>query len=197
MDGFLIMRWIKLIGLWIWLIVYWNGGKKVIRDIAESFHSKKSRLDPILMLLITVFSFALIGMIMLGSLGIFQILFIQNLFMVLIGMLLAISSILGMFACRRYLGKYWTAEINLAESHQIIDTGPYRIVRHPIYTFAILMYIGLGLVFLTFWTAILVGGIMTAYILKTNDEDAYLQQNLTGYRAYVLHTRYRLVPGLW
>jgi protein-S-isoprenylcysteine O-methyltransferase Ste14 len=190
-------RWITLVSIFIWIIIYWQAGRKVFVDIRAAVHSKASRLDLNLLIVLSLCSFMVMGTCLFGILKLLPIVFIQNPAIVFIGMLLSISSIIGMFACRHYLGMFWTAEINLAESHKIIDTGPYRIVRHPIYTFAILMYIGLGMAFLSPWTGLLTGIIVAAYFLKTKVEDNYLQQNLAGYRDYACRVRYRLVPGLW
>ncbi len=192
-----ILRWITLAGILFWLVVYWQGGRTVIVDIREAIRVKKSRLDMVLLVVLTLCSLTLIGIGFLASFGQLQIVFLQNLTIAFIGTVLSIGGIVGMFYCRHYLGKYWTAETNLAGDHQIIDTGPYRFVRHPIYTFAILTYIGFGLVFLSSWSCLLVGVIVTAYVLKTKDEDAFLEKNLLGYREYKLRVQHRLVPGLW
>jgi len=191
------LRWITLSSILFWLVFYWQGGKKAIIDIRESINSKNSRLDTALLIVIALCSVGIIGIGVLASLGLIPIILSQNLAITFTGMLFSVLGIMGMFYCRLHLGNFWTAEINLSKSHQIIDTGPYRFVRHPIYAFAILMYIGLGLVFLSQWIMILVGIIVVAYILKTKDEDKFLEKNLSGYREYKLRVRYLLVPGLW
>lgn len=197
MFSITLLRWITLGSILFWLVFYWQGGRKVIIDIRESINSKNSRLDMILLIVISFCSVGLVGMGVLVSLGVVQTVLSQNLATTLIGTLFSVSGITGMFYCRFHLGNFWTAEINLSQNHQVIDTGPYSLVRHPIYTFAILMYVGLGLVFLSNWNMALTGIIVVAYILKTKDEDVFLQQNLPGYREYKLRIRYYLVPGLW
>ena len=197
MTSIATLRWITLASILFWLVVYWQGGKKVIVDIREAIRAKKSRLDMVLLIVMTLCSLVLIGTGFLASFGQLQIVFLQGSTITLTGTVLSIGGIAGMFYCRHYLGKYWTAETNLARDHQIIDTGPYRFVRHPIYTFAILMYIGLGLVFLSRGNVLMVGVIVTAYILKTKDEDTFLEKNLLGYREYKLRVRYCLIPHLW
>jgi len=191
------LRWITLSSILFWLVFYWQGGKKAIIDIRESINSKNSRLDTALLIVIALCSVGIIGIGVLASLGLLPIILSQNLAMTFTGMLFSVLGIMGMFYCRLHLGNFWTAEINLSKSHQIIDTGPYSFVRHPIYAFAILMYIGLGLAFLSQWIMILEGIIVVAYLLKTKDEDNFLENNLSGYREYKLRVRYLLVPGLW
>ena len=191
------LRWMSLASVLFWLVVYWQGGKKVIVDIREAMRAKKSRLDMVLLIVMALCSLVLIGTGFLASFGQLQIVFLQNLTVIFIGTCLSIFGIVGMFYCRHYLGKFWTAETNLSSDHQIIDTGPYRLVRHPIYTFAILMYIGFGLVFFSQWSILFTGMMITAYMLKTNDEDNFLEKSLSGYREYKIRVRYHLVPGLW
>lgn len=67
-------------------------------------------------------------------------------------------------------------------------------MRHPIYSFAILAYLGAGLVFSTQWNFLLAAAIIMVYIVKTYDEDKYLIENLPEYAKSV---HYRLVLGMW
>ncbi len=191
------LRWITLVGVLFWLVVYWRGGRKVVIDIKESIQSRNSRLDTTLLILLTLCSLVIVSIGFLANFGYLKIAFLQNPIIILAGTFLTIFGIIGMFSCRYYLGRFWTAETNVAQDHQIIDTGPYHLVRHPIYTFAILMYTGLGLVFLSQWSTPLAAMIIILYILKTKEEDSFLARNLSGYRKYRLHVRYYLVPGVW
>jgi len=191
------LRWVTLASVLFWLVVYWQGGRKVITDIKEAVRSRTTRLDMALLIVITVCSLMTISIAFLVSLGLLRIAFPQNLAVTLIGTLLTVSGIIGMFYCRQYLGRFWTAETSVTKNHRIIDTGPYHFVRHPIYTSAILMYIGLGLVFPSPWTVPFIVAIIAAYVLKAKDEDIFLEKNLSGYQEYKSHVRYRLVPGLW
>jgi protein-S-isoprenylcysteine O-methyltransferase Ste14 len=197
MISITISRWITLASILFWLVAYWQGGKKVIIDIKEAIRAKRSRLDIALLPVMAFCSLVLISMGVLASLGQLSIVFLQYPALTLSGTVLVILGIIGMFYCRHYLGRFWTAETNLAKDHQIIDTGPYRFVRHPIYTFAILMYSGFGLAFPSRWSVLFVGLIVAAYVLKTKDEDTFLGKNLSGYREYMFRVRYCLVPGLW
>lgn len=197
MASIAILRWMSLAGIVFWLVVYWQGGKKVMIDVKESIRAKISRFDTALLIIISLCSLVIIASAFLTSFGLLDAFFLQSLLVTFIGALLTILGIAGMFCCRHYLGKFWTAETNLTKDHQIIDTGPYHLVRHPIYTFAILMYAGFCMVFLSLWSAFFTGLIIIAYILKTKDEDGFLEESLSGYREYKLRVRYHLVPGLW
>lgn len=197
MASIAILRWMSLASILFWLVVYWKGGRKVMIDIKESTRAKNSRFDTALLIIISLCSLVIIALAFLTSFGLLEAFFSQSLLVTFTGAVLTTLGIVGMFYCRHYLGKFWTAETNLTRDHQIRDTGPYRFVRHPIYTFAIIMYIGFCLVFFSQWSVLFTGLIITAYVLKTKDEDGFLEKNLSGYREYKSRVRYRLIYHLW
>jgi len=89
---------------------------------------------------------------------------------------------------------FTSAVIEVAQEQRVVDTGPYAIVRHP-------MYVG-GLV-LTAGTPLALGSLVgfvpfallaTAIVLRLLDEERYLSANLRGYDAYRAKVKYRLVP---
>ena len=63
-----------------------------------------------------------------------------------IGLLLELCGLGLAIAARRELGRNWSAQVRIAEGHALIRTGPYRYLRHPIYTGALCMYAGLAIV---------------------------------------------------
>jgi protein-S-isoprenylcysteine O-methyltransferase Ste14 len=85
-----------------------------------------------------------------------------------------------------------------SERHQhVIDKGPYRVVRHPGYSSALLLFAGIPLCLGSYW-ALIPGAIASALlVLRTALEDRLLQAELPGYHLYARRTRWRLVPGLW
>jgi protein-S-isoprenylcysteine O-methyltransferase Ste14 len=90
-----------------------------------------------------------------------------------------------------------TVRIQTDQNHRVIESGPYRIVRHPGYIGGIVLFIGMALVLDSGWA--LLPAILSAanLIARTWAEDRFLQQNLNGYREFTRRTRYRLVPGVW
>lgn len=81
--------------------------------------------------------------------------------------------------------------------HTVCTTGPYRYVRHPMYTGVILFVLcfplSLGSLY-SFIPAIL---IVVLFIIRTSLEDKALREELPGYREYARKVRYRLLPGVW
>lgn len=95
----------------------------------------------------------------------------------------------------RYFEK--TARIQGDRGHQVCSSGPYRYVRHPGYTAAILMNLSLPLLLGSWWTFIPCGIIVVAFVVRTRFEDRMLRKELPGYAEYARHTKYRLLPGVW
>ena len=100
---------------------------------------------------------------------------------------------------------YWVMKVNSFASRtiqvepgqRVISTGPYRVVRHPMYLGASLMFLftplALGSSFALPAFALLIPFI----VLRLLNEEKVLRQELSGYADYCLHTRFRLVPFLW
>jgi len=90
-----------------------------------------------------------------------------------------------------------TVRIQTDRGHKTVTTGPYRIVRHPMYVGAISMYIGAPLIFGSLW-ALVAGGLIAAlFIWRTAMEDRTLRRELPEYEQFAAVTRYRLLPGVW
>jgi protein-S-isoprenylcysteine O-methyltransferase Ste14 len=79
----------------------------------------------------------------------------------------------------------------------VIDTGPYRLVRHPGYSSALLLFIGLALALGSWWALIPAGLASAILVLRTALEDSLLRRSLDDYEAFTRRTRARLIPGVW
>ncbi len=88
-------------------------------------------------------------------------------------------------------------EIQQDRGHRVVETGPYRYVRHPMYSGAIMMLFALPLALGSLW-AIIPASLLTVMLLvRTHFEDRMLHAELDGYRDYAKRTRYRVIPGVW
>ncbi len=106
------------------------------------------------------------------------------------------SFLLAMWA-RKYLGRNWSGAISANVDHTLIRTGPYRLVRHPIYSGLIGMYVGTALVSGELHALIAVVMVVTAYWRKIKMEERHL---LTLFGAEYDDYRRRswaLIPGLY
>ncbi|UCG47876.1 MAG: isoprenylcysteine carboxylmethyltransferase family protein [Phycisphaerales bacterium] len=83
-------------------------------------------------------------------------------------------------------------------SHRVINSGPYRYVRHPGYAATILGFSIATPLLLGSWWSFLPAFLSVAFLLvRTHLEDRTLHKELRGYGEYAGRVRYRLVPGLW
>ncbi len=87
--------------------------------------------------------------------------------------------------------------IQTDRGHKVIDSGPYRIVRHPGYASGLLSWLACPVFFSSYWVAIPTLLVIIAMVFRTSIEDRTLQDKLPGYRDYTQSTRYRLIPGIW
>ena len=81
--------------------------------------------------------------------------------------------------------------------HVVVDSGPYAIVRHPGYAGMILFYLGLPLMFGSWWVGLIMALTIAITLVRTAHEDEYLRANLEGYAAYAERVRWRLMPHIW
>jgi protein-S-isoprenylcysteine O-methyltransferase Ste14 len=90
-----------------------------------------------------------------------------------------------------------SVRIQSDRNHTVITAGPYRLVRHPMYSGAILMYASTALILGSLWALILAAIIAFLLLWRTALEDKTLRRELPGYEEYTTITRYRLIPGIW
>jgi protein-S-isoprenylcysteine O-methyltransferase Ste14 len=87
--------------------------------------------------------------------------------------------------------------IEVTEGQRVIDTGPYALVRHPMYAGALVMFVGLPLALGSWWGLAPAAAIVPILGWRLLREEAFLAEQLDGYTAYRGRVRFRLAPGLW
>lgn len=88
-------------------------------------------------------------------------------------------------------------KIDKARGHQVITTGPYALVRHPMYTIVIVLLFVLPVALGSRYALILSMLLTMLLIVRTYFEDRTLHAELEGYPEYAKKTRYRLIPEIW
>lgn len=81
--------------------------------------------------------------------------------------------------------------------HRVVDSGPYRIMRHPGYAGALVAFLGTPVLLNSIWGIIPAVVLSALFVVRTALEDQTLQAELPGYAEYARRTRYRLLPGIW
>ncbi len=109
--------------------------------------------------------------------------------------ILGAAPILGAMAINPFLTT--NVRIQAEAGHYVVDRGPYRLIRHPMYLGMILQYLAVPLGLGSSWTFIPVGLSVGLLCWRLEAEDRTLKAKLPGYAEYAGRTRYRLIPGLW
>ena len=107
--------------------------------------------------------------------------------------LLGYGLVIRVFAENRYAAR----TVQVDEDQQVIKTGPYAIVRHPMYVGVLLMYLASPVALGSYWALIPASFIIPMLVVRIRNEEQVLERDLGGYREYKGETRYRLVPGIW
>jgi protein-S-isoprenylcysteine O-methyltransferase Ste14 len=93
--------------------------------------------------------------------------------------------------------RFTSATIEVSHEQQVVSTGPYRFVRHPMYSGALLMLVGVPLALGSLWGLLLFLPVLAVIVLRLINEERFLDAKLPGYREYRAATRYRLIPGIY
>jgi protein-S-isoprenylcysteine O-methyltransferase Ste14 len=92
---------------------------------------------------------------------------------------------------------FTSATIEVVADQRVVSTGPYAVVRHPMYSGSLLYFLGIPIA-LGSWWGLLVGILMMpVFVLRLFDEEKLLARNLPGYSEYMDRVKYRLVPFVW
>ena len=92
---------------------------------------------------------------------------------------------------------FTSATIELAPDQKVISTGPYALVRHPMYGGALFLLLGIPIALGSWWGVLVLVAMVPALVWRLLDEERFLARNLPGYVAYQGKVRFRLVPGIW
>jgi protein-S-isoprenylcysteine O-methyltransferase Ste14 len=87
--------------------------------------------------------------------------------------------------------------IELARGQHVIDSGPYAIVRHPMYAGALIIIAGIPPALGSWWALIPAALLVPLIVWRLIREEAFLAANLAGYDDYRGRVRYRLAPSFW
>lgn len=103
----------------------------------------------------------------------------------------------GMYAEVLRENTYLSRTVEVQENQKVIDTGLYGIVRHPMYSATILLFLSMPII-LGSWVALIVFLCYPLIIAKRiRNEEQVLSEELAGYPEYTQNVRYRLIPFVW
>jgi len=92
---------------------------------------------------------------------------------------------------------YASRVVEVEEKQQVISSGVYAIVRHPMYLGSILLYAASPMALGSWWALFPIIPIIGILVARIMDEERLLRRDLPGYEAYTHQVHYRLIPGIW
>uniref|UniRef100_A0A9E8A201 Isoprenylcysteine carboxylmethyltransferase family protein n=1 Tax=Bosea sp. NBC_00436 TaxID=2969620 RepID=A0A9E8A201_9HYPH len=92
---------------------------------------------------------------------------------------------------------FGASTIKMMEGQTVISTGPYALVRHPMYLGVLVMAFGTPLALGSWWGLLPAACTLPILMLRIRDEETMLRGELKGYEAYARKVRYRLLPWIW
>jgi protein-S-isoprenylcysteine O-methyltransferase Ste14 len=92
---------------------------------------------------------------------------------------------------------FTAANIQVDEAQTVITTGPYAIVRHPMYSGALLLLLSTPIALNSLWALLTILPMYAVITARLLDEERFLTKNLAGYTAYCIKVKWRLLPGVF
>jgi protein-S-isoprenylcysteine O-methyltransferase Ste14 len=103
----------------------------------------------------------------------------------------------GLFFMVLRENSYAGRTVTVDSGQQVVKTGPYRLVRHPMYLGITLLYLASPVALGSYWALLPALLLPFVIVARIRDEERMLADGLPGYSEYMTRTRYRLVPGVW
>lgn len=103
------------------------------------------------------------------------------------------AMVVAVFAQNSYASRV----VEIQEGQQLIDTGLYAIIRHPMYSASIILYLSIPLILGSYYAVIPMALSCLEIIARIKDEEEMLKEGLAGYTAYTQRVKYRLFPYVW
>ena len=114
----------------------------------------------------------------------------------ILGDLLHLAGWLGILAVF-HANSFAAATIRVEAGQKVVSTGPYAIVRHPMYSTALLMIFGIPIALGSWWGLLVFVALIPALAWRLIDEERVLLRELEGYSDYRRRVRFRLIPLIW
>lgn len=96
-----------------------------------------------------------------------------------------------------FQNSYAASTVRVEQGQQLASTGLYAVVRHPMYTFALILLLGIPLALGSYWGLTVLVPAVAVLVARILDEEKMLVEQLPGYRQYTAQVRHRLIPKVW
>jgi protein-S-isoprenylcysteine O-methyltransferase Ste14 len=116
--------------------------------------------------------------------------------LVVVGDLGFVASYIIVFLVFR-ANSFTSGVVEVTSGQRVVSSGPYALVRHPMYSGAFLFLLATPLALASWWALIPAVAACAAIVVRLLNEEKFLAQHLDGYQTYRGRVRWRLVPGIW
>ena len=118
------------------------------------------------------------------------------------GIVITIASIIFLLSYIMYgevlrENAYLSRTVEVSDDQKVVDTGLYGLVRHPMYTSTIFLFLSMPLVLDSIFSFIVMLIYPIIIIFRIKNEEEFLEKELIGYKEYKEKVKYRLIPYLW
>jgi protein-S-isoprenylcysteine O-methyltransferase Ste14 len=183
------IRMLVSAAIWIVMIVYWSISARNIRPVAKAEDAKFSQRRQLLL------NFAIL-MLFVPVPGLTRQFLAPTRAAVATGFTVQAGSALFYFWTKQYLGRFWSSAVAIMKDHQLVRSGPYRVIRHPLYTGMLGMFAGTAIVSGQYHALIGAALGVAAYWGKIRIEERALSEAFgTEYDDYKRHSS-ALIPWL-
>lgn len=93
--------------------------------------------------------------------------------------------------------EYLSRTVEVQEGQHVVDTGLYGIVRHPMYSATLVIFLAMPVILGSVFSLVIMLSYVPIIVARIRGEEALLEQELEGYREYERKVRYRLIPHIW
>jgi protein-S-isoprenylcysteine O-methyltransferase Ste14 len=176
--------------LWFLVIGYWSIPVKNAPAAKSTEPAKSRRLHERLLLLAILLLFIPVP-------GLTHRIVQPTLVLVVAGLTIQAASMALYYWARQHLGRFWSGAITIKAEHQLIRTGPYRLLRHPMYTAVLGMFVGTVVVSWQIHALVGLALGIAVYLRKIRIEERTIREAFgADYESYRRKT-WRLIPGLF
>ena len=183
------IRMLASAAIWIVMMVYWNISVRTIQPVAKAEDAKSNRRRQLLLNLAILMLFVPVP-------GLTRQFLAPTRAAIAAGFILQVGSALFYFWTKRYLGRFWSSAVAIMKDHQLVRSGPYRLIRHPLYTAMLGMFVGTAIVSGQYHALIGAGLGAFAYWSKIRIEERALSEAFGAeYDDYKRHSS-ALIPWL-
>jgi protein-S-isoprenylcysteine O-methyltransferase Ste14 len=193
MDGFAALANTLIVALWVVWFVIWTS--------AAFFAKRTQRREPLATMLLervpVVAGFLMLVMSRRLPVALTQRLIPEGDGLALGALALVIAGMLFAYWARLHLGRNWSGEVVVKVGHTLVTDGPYRWVRHPIYSGMTMALVGSALATGAPYGFIGLALILFGFLVRVRLEEALMRETFpAAYDAYSRHTA-RLIPGVY